>query len=418
MALVKCIECGNEISDTIDSCIHCGCKNYKKIYNDYGIHENPSFLALARAMKLLLDVSNISGYDNGRNPEQEPRLWVKANYEFFEEHLSPEFVGTLSSHIAEDIAVYNDVCGLFRKEKEEREAKYLKEREEAATHSRCKSCGCVVTYRGACRKCNSTDLEIFKTRILTKDESRALGKAQDKLRYIMNLAFDEKMPAKGDRFSAIELCGMLNEKYNTTDFNKVIGSICWQMRMLTNAKYCFYEGFRNSAQYAEDGRKVDYCDYFFTEGDKNDVLKRYWNSTEEERQLMDTNSTEEIAKCIAIINEYQGSTYANSLEDIDFTYEQVKAAQVSYNSALDDFENKKAKEAQKDLMKQQIDEILSQPIERSYPNQVKGAKCPTCGAEAVVKIGTVKRAGGIALFGLLSKNIAKTMECKACGYKW
>ncbi|MEG1028094.1 MAG: zinc-ribbon domain-containing protein, partial [Oscillospiraceae bacterium] len=34
MALIKCPECGKEISDKIKSCIHCGCKikhHFKKI---------------------------------------------------------------------------------------------------------------------------------------------------------------------------------------------------------------------------------------------------------------------------------------------------------------------------------------------------------------------------------------------------
>ena len=33
MALIKCPECGNEISDTCDSCIHCGYKFKKENTN-------------------------------------------------------------------------------------------------------------------------------------------------------------------------------------------------------------------------------------------------------------------------------------------------------------------------------------------------------------------------------------------------
>ena len=35
MALIKCTECGRDISDTSDKCIHCGCPiEKKKIYNN------------------------------------------------------------------------------------------------------------------------------------------------------------------------------------------------------------------------------------------------------------------------------------------------------------------------------------------------------------------------------------------------
>ena len=35
MALIKCAECGRDISDTSDKCIHCGCPiEKKKVYNN------------------------------------------------------------------------------------------------------------------------------------------------------------------------------------------------------------------------------------------------------------------------------------------------------------------------------------------------------------------------------------------------
>lgn len=45
-------------------------------------------------------------------------------------------------------------------------------------------------------------------------------------------------------------------------------------------------------------------------------------------------------------------------------------------------------------------------------------KCPTCGSPAVKKISGSKRWASTGLFGLGSSNIAKTMECNNCGYKW
>lgn len=42
-------------------------------------------------------------------------------------------------------------------------------------------------------------------------------------------------------------------------------------------------------------------------------------------------------------------------------------------------------------------------------------KCPTCGSLNVKKIGGVERAASVGLFGLFSKKIGKTFECKNCG---
>jgi predicted RNA-binding Zn-ribbon protein involved in translation (DUF1610 family) len=45
-------------------------------------------------------------------------------------------------------------------------------------------------------------------------------------------------------------------------------------------------------------------------------------------------------------------------------------------------------------------------------------KCPTCGSTNVEKISTAQKALGLALVGLFSSNLGKTMHCKDCGYKW
>ena len=42
-------------------------------------------------------------------------------------------------------------------------------------------------------------------------------------------------------------------------------------------------------------------------------------------------------------------------------------------------------------------------------------KCPACGSLNVKKIGSVERAASVGLFGLFSKKIGKTFECKNCG---
>ena len=42
-------------------------------------------------------------------------------------------------------------------------------------------------------------------------------------------------------------------------------------------------------------------------------------------------------------------------------------------------------------------------------------KCPACGSLNIKKIGSVERAASVGLFGLFSKKIGKTFECKNCG---
>lgn len=42
-------------------------------------------------------------------------------------------------------------------------------------------------------------------------------------------------------------------------------------------------------------------------------------------------------------------------------------------------------------------------------------KCPACGSLNVKKIGGVERAASVGFFGLFSKKIGKTFECKNCG---
>ena len=45
-------------------------------------------------------------------------------------------------------------------------------------------------------------------------------------------------------------------------------------------------------------------------------------------------------------------------------------------------------------------------------------KCPACGSLNVKKIGSVERVASVGFFGLFSKKINKSFECKNCGYTW
>lgn len=45
-------------------------------------------------------------------------------------------------------------------------------------------------------------------------------------------------------------------------------------------------------------------------------------------------------------------------------------------------------------------------------------KCPHCNSTNIKSISGLNRAGSIAMFGIFSKKINKSFECKNCGYTW
>ncbi|MCM1468326.1 MAG: hypothetical protein NC086_09270, partial [Alistipes sp.] len=45
-------------------------------------------------------------------------------------------------------------------------------------------------------------------------------------------------------------------------------------------------------------------------------------------------------------------------------------------------------------------------------------KCPTCGSTNIKSLSGLNRGASIAMFGIFSKKINKSFECKNCGYTW
>lgn len=45
-------------------------------------------------------------------------------------------------------------------------------------------------------------------------------------------------------------------------------------------------------------------------------------------------------------------------------------------------------------------------------------KCPTCRSTNIKSISGLNRGASIAMFGIFSKKINKSFECKNCGYTW
>lgn len=66
-----------------------------------------------------------------------------------------------------------------------------------------------------------------------------------------------------------------------------------------------------------------------------------------------------------------------------------------------------AKQARKEQeLQERINSVNSKP------------HCPTCGSPNVVLISSTTRWVTTGMFGLGSSNVAKTMQCRNCGYKW
>ena len=92
--------------------------------------------------------------------------------------------------------------------------------------------------------------------------------------------------------------------------------------------------------------------------------------------------------------------------------EQHDAEAVKYDKRIDD------ERAIKESIQMREKIIASTTVTPVIAGQIMGAKCPNCGKETVRKISSIKRAASIGFFGKFSTNIAKTMECASCGYKW
>lgn len=61
---------------------------------------------------------------------------------------------------------------------------------------------------------------------------------------------------------------------------------------------------------------------------------------------------------------------------------------------------------------EQQEQVKKEAEEESKPH------CPHCKSTNISKIGTGERVGSIAMFGIFSKKINKSFECKNCGYTW
>lgn len=64
------------------------------------------------------------------------------------------------------------------------------------------------------------------------------------------------------------------------------------------------------------------------------------------------------------------------------------------------------------LQQEQAENIKEQQRESSKP------KCPHCHSTNIKSISGLNRSASIAMWGIFSKKINKSFECKECGYTW
>lgn len=120
MALCKCIDCGKEISDRAEKCIHCGCPNYKYKYMRLCLCDKSiphTRLEYSIAFQILLDakgVKTIGNIDtdnfdvrnnkNGltRDRHESAKKWLRQNIDIIDKEIDMETISLLSDYPKED----------------------------------------------------------------------------------------------------------------------------------------------------------------------------------------------------------------------------------------------------------------------------------------------------------------------------
>jgi len=64
------------------------------------------------------------------------------------------------------------------------------------------------------------------------------------------------------------------------------------------------------------------------------------------------------------------------------------------------------------LQKEEADRIFRKRLEDARPH------CPNCHSKNIKSISALNRGASIAMWGIFSKKINKSFECKSCGYTW
>ena len=296
-------------------------------------------------------------------------------------------------------------------------------------------CGTVVrSYNKACTrflcKKNNSSINEREFKALTKDEFDVAFSMQNELLHIASDEFQKLRPKKEDCFGCIEMCDHLKNTFNlSNDVYELAGMLNYLGSNFRNAKMVDGDKYMYEIPMVKkDGREWYYNAIYYLE-ENGEPSFFYKQCTESQLQAIKDNPRDELLKIIECVKQTKCcsryASYCNSsssllggdewsLDDHDFTFEEMNEAR----KILLEKKNSAIRQQTINNARNQMVEQLTRPRINADPNYISTATCPTCGKKDVYRISNTSRAVSLGTFGLLSKKIGKTMECKSCGYMW
>lgn len=290
---------------------------------------------------------------------------------------------------------------------------------------RCKNCGKINNNwhsekYATCFHCGSSNHEKveYPAWVPTESEKKECSDAKKKLIHILEVSLRKIRPGKDDYFGCVEMCDYLKEKFGLT--NEIYELAAYINSMGFGSVKCVekeYYWFSDKAPVIlPDGRIISYSLVSYSRE------KALGCDIPEEAMDNDPAEVKRIfPSIVAAMRKEFPFTYGNSnMDGVDYTYdlETLKKARTKVIDYLEGEKKKEREEAEWTRTKNRFIAEITKPVQITDPNYVKEATCPNCHKNTVYRISNTKRAASVGLWGLLSKNIGKTMECKYCGHRW
>lgn len=292
---------------------------------------------------------------------------------------------------------------------------------------RCKQCGVLERWsavNNACLFCKNTTYDEVEYPQCSEEDEELINILNGEVIYLINKEFSKIKPNEQKCFGCIEMCEHLKQEYDLSDdVYELVGIVNKNIGYLENTKLIPAIAniiVRRLNVQLEDGRLVNYSlVYYNTESDNE--IDDYLEDLEDSIKDFQLDTKGKIEKLIENARNLKQYTTGDFYEDFDYSLSDMKKARAHVIDMIkprierDKQEAERKKQAE---MRNAFVEEITKPLEITDPNYIKTATCPNCHKNSVYRISNVKRATSIGLFGMFSKNIAKTMECRSCGYKW
>lgn len=465
MALIKCTECGQIVSDKATVCPGCGCPISEILK---GLHKNSAITrnsdgsvnigSLADAFCKILencpdDWSDVTNYYHeltNTGSISNKGWWIRNFYFLLPRYLTEDAVKAISADPENDYLLLNNyIKDLFDQKKEDGKFKNpalshvlyvvgktngivsldnlsdVREQEWIVTHPELKD----ITLEQVKEWFPSEQGDEIYSLLITEEIPKKYTLFyHHEWEYLISKIFADRRPTYEDNFGAFDVCKMIYERYDCSEdiyavvavINNILGGCDYQKDSRDDMRG------RNLRLTCGDRRSVTYRNYMYAKKEKSLLesnVKEYHgrifeSDPKNELSKMIQNAKENIALSYeeAKTGEKKCFLYSNS---ICFSEAEIRQAKELYDTAAakyDEMMNKqRARQEAIRINEKIIDSTTVTPV---IAGQIKGAKCPNCGKETVRKISNLKRTVSIGIFGIFSKDIAKTMECASCGYKW